>query len=91
MEGSERTSWEIIRDSTTKMTKPGSVGHMRALNRATDLFMQLLPRLKDADASTDKWKAEPGLVEAMAARDQLRYLEIREPVEVKQATAPFIQ
>jgi len=62
------SSWAIIRDRLVKDSRPNTIGQQIKLVAASDLFIELLKNLTDGEASTEEWKKEPGLAEAMSNR-----------------------
>lgn len=63
-------TWQIIRETLCKGCTPGTIRHIQALKRASDIFVALIDqnKLRDAHASQADFNADRELSEALVQR-----------------------
>ena len=64
-------AWDKIKTEMTKHTRPGSAGYQVELNRATNVFVAILPHLKNRQAEEDAFNADKEVAEALLNRKGL--------------------
>jgi len=60
-----QTSWDVIRATMTAPDRPGSVGALRNLLRASEVFLALEDHLSDAEAAMRKFNEDEDLRHAL--------------------------
>ena len=71
-------SWNIIREYMIADTRPGTLGRMRRINEAGDLFVRVKHLLVDAEVATTALNADSEVRDALLSRRDIE--ELRGPV-----------
>jgi len=62
------TAWEKIKLEMTKHTHPGSAGYSVGVIHASDVFVAIIPHLKDNQVEQDAFNADKEVTEAIMLR-----------------------
>ncbi len=70
------TAWETIKAKMTNGTLVGTLGYHGAMNRAAELFIDVLPYLKNEEKEKEIFNQDPDILPAITLKKELKEVGI---------------